>query len=443
MLLRACALAVLSLAALGACSDGDEPPMPASPFEATRLSVVFIDTDLGTGSGVIFDGDGHIVTNYHVIDDTSSVDVVLPDGATVEDVEILGFDRQADIAVLQLDDPVGLRPLPLGLLDDTPIGAPVFAVGFPLEGGIDDPIVQISSGIVSALRPGVLGRLQYVQTDASFNPGISGGALVNDRGEFIGMPTLSFTEDDTIGFAISVDDVVRVAGAIIGGFVDEVPFEAAVGRETSGAIRRVHDAAGFRVELEEGETFRASLTTDEDAALSLVSPFGDEVAYADEIDQAGLEEIEYEVEDSGPHTLAVIVFVEDTSYSLSASHDLAPFSDPEDDRSIRIGAAEVGELQFAGDEDTFFIDLSEGQSVRIILQTWDFDAVLYLFAPSDQFAREDDDDSGLGLLANDSLIEFTAEEDGIHEIGVSFFGNFNTGYFPGVGFYKLVVRLDP
>jgi serine protease Do len=158
----------------------------------------------GEGSGVIVDDDGHIVTNYHVIDGAQEVTVKLADGRTVSDVRVVGADPPADLAVLKIDSG-GLTAAPWGRSESLEVGEEVLAIGNPYR--FDR---TVTAGIISAKdRQGVVGELshqEFLQTDAAVNPGNSGGPLVNMKGEVIGINTAIFGRAyQGISFAIPSD----------------------------------------------------------------------------------------------------------------------------------------------------------------------------------------------------------------------------------------------
>ena len=182
----------------------------------------------GTGSGWVYDGKGHIVTNNHVVaaaGNGGQIAVELADG-TRREAELVGRDVSYDLAVLKVD-PTGLTPLPIGDSGDVVVGDHVVAVGSPL--GLDS---TVTSGIVSALeRPvsaGEQGDQSYIsaiQTDAAINPGNSGGPLLNARGEVVGVNSAiaqipgglrdSASGSIGVGFAIPSTQVRRTADQLI------------------------------------------------------------------------------------------------------------------------------------------------------------------------------------------------------------------------------------
>lgn len=213
-------------------TDSEQPHGPiAQVADAVLPSVVSIRTTVGengaTGSGVVIDGNGYIVTNNHVISmaaqDQSGrarVQITFSDG-TRTPAQIVGRDPKSDLAVLKVDVK-NLTVAQLGKSDDVQVGDAVLAIGSPL--GLSK---TVTSGIVSALhRPVKLegegsdtkAVIDAVQTDASINPGNSGGALVDADGRVIGINTAIRSESGGsvgLGFAIPVDQMTEVAQTLI------------------------------------------------------------------------------------------------------------------------------------------------------------------------------------------------------------------------------------
>jgi putative serine protease PepD len=172
-------------------------------------SVVQIRAGRGSGSGVVLDGDGHVLTNHHVVAGAGSVSLVLADGRTVG-AEVVGSNRSDDIAVLRARS-TDLPAAQLGVSADLRIGQPVIAVGSPL--GLNG---TVTSGVVSALQRRSTAEAM-IQTDAPINPGNSGGPLVDLNGRVIGINTSIATLSGRasgnigIGFAVPIDRAVDVA----------------------------------------------------------------------------------------------------------------------------------------------------------------------------------------------------------------------------------------
>ena len=157
----------------------------------------------GLGSGFIIDGQGHVVTNNHVVDGAEDIKVALTDGRVFRAV-LVGADRFTDLAVLKIEGKI-LPALALGNSGRLAVGESVVAIGSPLwiEGG-----PTVTAGVVSALgrsmeQPGLPTLHNLIQTDAAINPGNSGGPLLNLRGEVIGINTAVIASAHGIGFAIS------------------------------------------------------------------------------------------------------------------------------------------------------------------------------------------------------------------------------------------------
>jgi len=164
------------------------------------------------GSGVIFSEDGYVVTNYHVIQ--SSENIIAKVGDSEMAASIIGFDQNSDIAILKLESSSLLQPISIGSSENLQIGDEVLAIGNPYGIGI-----SVSSGIISATgREYGNPYLNLIQTDAAINPGNSGGALINNKGNLIGINTKIFSKTGAyqgLGFAIPSEKVVQIASEII------------------------------------------------------------------------------------------------------------------------------------------------------------------------------------------------------------------------------------
>jgi len=209
-------------------------------FENVSPGTVAIFTDQGQGSGFVYDGLGHIITNYHVIEGATTVEVRFTSGFMAYGT-VIGTDLDSDLAVIKVDAPAGeLHPLPLGDSNALKVGQTVIAIGNPF--GLDS---TMTVGIISALgrvldsvhatpgggRPFTAGDI--IQTDAAINPGNSGGPLFNINGEVIGINRAIRTESATvsgqpvnsgIGFAVSINIVKRVTPVLIANGKYDYPY---------------------------------------------------------------------------------------------------------------------------------------------------------------------------------------------------------------------------
>ncbi|MGM0563792.1 MAG: S1C family serine protease [Pseudomonadota bacterium] len=168
----------------------------------------------GSGSGVIFSDSGYILTNYHVIANAEEVRVSTADGRDFV-AELVGVDPETDIAVLSIEAE-DLNPITLAPEDSSQVGDVALAIGNPYGVG-----QTVTMGIISATgrdRLGLNTFENFIQTDAAINPGNSGGALINARGELVGISTAIFTQDggsQGIGFAIPAGMARNVLSQIV------------------------------------------------------------------------------------------------------------------------------------------------------------------------------------------------------------------------------------
>jgi S1-C subfamily serine protease len=184
---------------------------PVNLFEVT-------DVPQGTGSGFVWDRQGHVVTNYHVLAESDSFVVTLADQSNWK-ATVVGFEPDKDLAVLRISAPAEkLPPILVGTSRGLQVGQKVFAIGNPF--GLDE---TLTTGVVSALErtiESVNGRKiqNVVQTDAAINPGNSGGPLLDSAGRLIGVNTQIASPSGAsagIGFAVPVDTVNEVVPELI------------------------------------------------------------------------------------------------------------------------------------------------------------------------------------------------------------------------------------
>ena len=178
-------------------------------------------TSAASGSGFILTEDGYILTNYHVIENSSSVQVTTYDNTSYS-ASIVGYDESNDIAVIKIDA-TGLTPVVLGSSDDLYVGDEVMAIGNPLG----ELTFSLTVGYVSALDREVTlssgTTMDLIQTDAAINSGNSGGALFNSYGEVVGITNAKYSSStssgsasiDNIGFAIPINHVKNIVTSII------------------------------------------------------------------------------------------------------------------------------------------------------------------------------------------------------------------------------------
>ena len=181
-----------------------------------------MDIPAGSGSGIIWDHLGHIVTNFHVVNGADKLSVTI--GKLTVPVKVIGVEPRKDIAVLAIKSPVVLndlksyKSLDIAHNNELMVGQKAIAIGNPF--GLDH---TLTVGVISALGrqvPGIGGVkiLNMIQTDASINPGNSGGPLLDSRGRLLGLNTVIFSQSGTsagIGFAVPADDIELIVQQII------------------------------------------------------------------------------------------------------------------------------------------------------------------------------------------------------------------------------------
>ena len=252
----------------GPSTVGEETPLPVTKdlsliqiFERTEEGVVQVNvhrtSDViganGIGSGFVFDKNGHIITNEHVVQNSDIITVTFLDGRSYN-AEVVGVDAATDIAVIKVNaDPSLLKPIHIGDSSNLKVGMPVAAIGNPF--GLSG---TMTSGIVSAL-----GRLlpqdtgfsipDVIQTDAAINPGNSGGPLLNSRAEVVGINTAiqSGTGEFTgVGFSIPSNTIAKIVPKLISDGVFIHPWVGISGRDIDPALAaalNLVDARGFLV----------------------------------------------------------------------------------------------------------------------------------------------------------------------------------------------------
>jgi S1-C subfamily serine protease len=227
-------------------------------YKADANGVAFIESKVSegvaSGSGVVLDDEGHVLTNNHVIEGAGEVTVSLESEGQMYPATVVGTEPNSDLALLKVEAPAAkLHPLKLGDSDQVEVGDPVVAIGNPF-----DLQRTVTSGIVSALQreiraPDGVTIDHVIQTDAAINPGNSGGPLINAEGEVIGINSQiatggSGSEGNVgIGFAIPINTAKEEIAALESGTADEHGYLG-----ISGATITPELARAFNLGVEEG-----------------------------------------------------------------------------------------------------------------------------------------------------------------------------------------------
>lgn len=239
-------------------------------YNRTKNSVVLISvrtaTGGGTGSGFVYDKEGRIITNNHVVKDATRIEVYFLNGRVTE-ATLVGTDPYSDMAVIDVNIPSeDLVPVRLGTSSDLLVGEYVVAIGNPF--GLANTMTM---GIVSALgrqssAPGNYVIVDVIQTDAAINPGNSGGPLLNLRGDVVGMNTWILSDTGQfsgIGFAVPSDTILREIGSLIETGTYQHPWIGVTGRQVTPAL-----AEAMNMDRDTRGTLVVSVTADGPAAVA-------------------------------------------------------------------------------------------------------------------------------------------------------------------------------
>jgi putative serine protease PepD len=266
-------------------SDG-KGDLVRTVYNAASPSVASIRTGSGSGTGFLVDSDGTIVTNAHVVGDSDQVQVRFNDKGEYHDARVLSVDASTDLAAVKVDpsDAQGIRPLELADSDDAQVGDTVIAIGYPL--GLDrTATVGIVSGLERQIQsPNGFSIDKVIQTDAAVNPGNSGGPLLNDKGQVIGVNSQIATAagggegNVGIAFAVPSNTVKEVLPDLENG---TAPKHAYLGLQTtqtqSGTGAQIAEATAggpsARAGLEAGDVVTTvdgqAITSPDDVAQSI------------------------------------------------------------------------------------------------------------------------------------------------------------------------------
>ena len=390
---------------------------------------MFIESPTATGSGTLLRG-GYVLTNAHVVWPFDRVRVVLADGSEHLDVPLASRDMLADLALL---GPISTSAPSVELVDreDLETGSEVFLIGYP--GEVEKfPQPTITRGIVSRTREWNAIGMTYFQTDATIARGQSGGALISEDGEVIGISGFTFSEAD-FGLAASAADLRPIVESLIVGEDIDGPGDrlfptSGGGRSHSVTLASVRDVAAFVASQPPGTVLDIRIESELDAAIMIVDSRGGVVEYADNT-SSGAESVSAETEEDGPHFVIVRLWTEEPgAVEVSSNVDLVAYDDPDDGVEITVGEAVMGVIDYPSDADAFTIALSEGETVEITVDSVLVDAfVLVDFASATRAQGIEDDDSGGGLFGRNARIVYRAPFEGDYFIKVRDARNSNVG----------------
>ena len=409
-------------------------------YSRVAPSIPLIETVSSTGSGILIE-EGYVVTNYHVVWPHEEAWVVFPDGTELQNVPVVGWDPFADLAVL---GPLNVSAPLLRLGDGEALapGSELFLVGYPAEGELF-PEPTITRGILSRVRQWDLYDLTIFQTDAAIAGGQSGGALVDARGEVIGISTWSFS-DAGFGVATSAADDAEIVDLLI------EDFEASQWTE-----RRLASASGefdHDAELLFSGDIQTYVFTGSADTLFVVGIEGPGDALLRVSDQYGVmaevddtyEGQEFLAVELGPGTYfldIVLLSDEPSPFSVSSTSRLTPFHDVDD--GLLLAEEEdfyvvAGVFDHFSDSDFYVIQLDEGETVLLYTDSLIADPTLTIVDPFlVEVAFDDDSGSSIFGFSTNAEIVYTAETGGEHIVWVE-----NYRLESGDAYFLVVERLE-
>ena len=403
-----------------AVAETQEPLDSSEVFARVSPAIVFIVTEIGTGSGVLVEG-GYLVTNAHVVWPFRQARVAFPDGKVFEKVPVVGWDLLTDVAVL---GPVSSGTQPLELIDGegTPIGSDVYLIGYPGEfESLPQP--AIGRGLLSRLREWESAGITYFQTDATTIGGQSGGVLVSQTADVIGISGFSITEGN-FGLVASAADLLPrirqlIAGEDSSGLGDRMLLEGRGSRRHELDLVNYWDDRAYLIYEPIRTEVVMQLAGDGDGQLLTFDTYGDLLLDLDE-EYLAPEVGSIVTRRRGPHFLVIRQLEESSSnFTVRATHQLTKLFDPDNGRRIHLGQTVGGNIDFPGDTDHFILQLDRSETIEIVAQSALADTFLtidYLGATSEQIVQNDN--SGGGLFGRDSRIVYRAPRTGTYFVVV-------------------------
>ncbi|MYC97605.1 MAG: SH3 domain-containing protein [Caldilineaceae bacterium SB0661_bin_32] len=380
-------------------------------FEKVSPAIVFIHTSTATGSGVLVEG-GYVVTNAHVVWPFNAVRVVFPDGTDYREVPVIGWDLLVDLAVLgPISTPV--EPVPMLDGENISIGSEVYLIGYP--GEVEAyPKTTMTRGILSRLREWESVGITFFQTDAAITGGQSGGALVSDMGDVIGISGFSFRKE--FGLAASSADLLPRVRQLI------------AGRDPSGLGKRQFDMEGgslryrltprnygdaYIINEPPGTAIEIEFSGGNDVSFQIVDSYGDT--------QADVETSSFSFVTRGYGPLFLIPQQISRETSLAASHRLVQFDDPDRGKEIRVGQILHGNIDFPTDIDYYYLDLARDETVEIVAMSILADTQITVWGYRGETLEVwlRDENSGGGLFGLDARVVFKAPHTGEYILGVA------------------------
>jgi V8-like Glu-specific endopeptidase len=448
---------MLVLAALVAAGcTGDEPASPTTVattaavtttapapdardvFRDVSPAIAFVETTIGTGSGILIEP-GVLLTAAHVVWPQRNVRVVFPGAGSTSSARVIGTDLMADLALVDVSGVAGLpQPVTVDDGEALPIGSTVYMVGYPAESE-HDPVPTISQGILSRIREWESEDWTFLQSDAVVVGGQSGGALVDEDGDVIGITNFQLATE--YGLSGSIADVggridAMKTGSTLSELGDRLPPEGGAAKSQRVHIAHFWDQAVFTFEVPLYTEVEITTNTDADTTIQLLTIDGFELAYADD-NAGGGETLTAQTSLLGPHLVLVTSWeTSETEELVVSSTELTPWIDPDDGRTLSKPDSIYGNIDFPGDLDWYWVELGKGQAITVEVDTVTVDPAIYIDSPDNasEFTLAYDDDSGDGPFGTNPRVDYTADRFGTYLVIVA--DSLSTG--PGA--YALTVE---
>ena len=399
-----------------------EISLASQVFNNVSPSIAFVETEVGSGSGVLIEG-GWIVTNSHVAWPYTSVRVTFPDGTEYANLPVRYYDHLADLALL---GPVSTPTQYATMLDGEalPIGSPVYLIGYPGEYE-KFPQPTMTEGIHSRLRHWDPGPFTFFQADSTIFSGQSGGALVSSTGAVIGISGFKVYGEFAL-VTSSADLLPRIRQLLAGQQPSGIgprliPLEG--GALTHNlTLSNYWDEQIYVINEPSKTVVRFSLVGDRNGSVTITDSRGREVLVFDIFDETGFEFGAFITSKQTPHFLIVRQkSLLPGTFTVAASHNLAPFTDPDRGRQIQVGQTLYGNIDAPLDTDYYVLNLVRGQSVEVRAQSILADMFLTMSLGGSPTATLTNDDA-IGLLRRDSRLRFRAPITGPYFLIVEDFG---------------------
>lgn len=428
----------------------DPLPTAAEVFAAASPSVVFVEVPDGTGSGIVL-ADGWVLTNAHVVGRYPEVRLFTSVGE-IADVPVHARDWLHDLALVgPLPEPAsGTLPwLDLSSSEGARVGETVYLVGFPGEVETE-PEATMTAGILSRRRLHPCIDVTFLQVDALIAGGQSGGALLDARGDLIGVSGLGGFSDGNFGLVFAAEDAARILESLL---ADGGEAAEPAGRKRQEASVDYYDSAAFLVTVSEtvpALSVRASAPPGADIWLSIDTPDGyppitayeaDEIdflygAFGEEDPNAFYADAHLEDDDEAlevrllPGHYVVSVGYWSPAHSeaieVTSSHLLVPLVDSENGAvTLRAGDSADGVIGHFADTDRFHLHLDADEQVRIQVDSLG-DPVMSLYR--NDFLVASNDDAGTGLYGAGASMVVVAPVSGTYDLDISMLGDVPAGY---------------